>query len=54
MVILNVQLQDLARLPFVKHMDVGRHKFLDHAFQYPEPVLGNPDDMIVALVDHMA
>ncbi len=54
MVFLNIEFLDLTIFPFAKHFDVMLNQFLYGSFQYAMPVLGNPDDVVLTFVNHMA
>jgi len=53
-VVLNVQLLDGTLLPLAQRPDIMLDQFLYGALQYAEPVLWNPNNMVIALVNDMA
>ena len=53
MIFLHVELFYNAAFPFTKHSDVLLHQLFYGPFQDTKPVLGHPDDVVVALIDYV-
>lgn len=53
MVKLNAQLLNITPFPFAKHANIFLNKFLNLTSQHPESILGNPDNVIITLINNM-